>query len=94
MHAGPLFSNGNTYYLLEDANWRRSRAAALARGGDQATVNDAAEIIRLRDTLSSSESPALHLWLGLSEKGHEGEYTGPHGDPARPRAPHSPDAAT
>jgi hypothetical protein len=82
VHAGPFSYNGNTYYLLEDANWQRSRAAALAMGGDLVTVNDAAENLWLRDALSNSESPSLHLWLGLSDTGHEGEYAWADGDPA------------
>lgn len=73
--AGPFHYNGNTYYLLDDADWNRSRAAALAMGGDLVTIDDASEGAWIRSNVAQFDGEQRHTWIGLSDKGHEGEFT-------------------
>lgn len=65
--AGPVFnpSNGNSYYLLEEASWTDSQTEAVSLGGNLVTINDAAENSWVYNTFSTLGGVRRHLWIGL-----------------------------
>lgn len=73
---GPLVNpaNGNTYYLLGQASWTASEAAAVALGGHLATINDAAENQWVYDTFTQSGTVERSLWLGINDAAVAGTF--------------------
>lgn len=73
--SGPIVFGGSTYYLLSQANWTDSQAAAVALGGNLVTVNSQAEEDFIFNTFSTFNGVAANLWIGLNDAAQEGTFT-------------------
>jgi hypothetical protein len=82
--AGPITNpaNGHTYYLLSQNTWTASEAEALTLDGHLVTVNDADENAWIFSTFSQFGGISRALWIGLTDAGHEGQFTWISGDPS------------
>lgn len=73
--AGPFYSNGHTYYLLDNSNRHQADAAARLLGGHLVTLDDAAETSWVRTNVIEFDGVPRHAWLGLSDVSYEGIYS-------------------
>ena len=67
-------SNGRTYHLLEPSSWTVAQAAAVALGGNLATVNDPTENDWINATFWTMASGVDGLWLGYNDAKTEGVW--------------------
>jgi hypothetical protein len=68
-------TNGHTYFLLTTGNWQDSEASAVFFGGHLVTINDAPEQAWVFSTFSTYNSTPRSLWIGLTDKDSEGNFT-------------------
>ena len=73
---GPVTNaaNGHAYYLLSNGTWNVAQAEAVRLGGNLVTINDAAEQDWVFNTFSATGT-LRGLWIGLTDFGHEGNFT-------------------
>jgi hypothetical protein len=71
---GPVVypATGSRFYVVQAADWNQARAFARARGGDLATVNDAAENEWIRANLTVNNT--RKLFIGLNDAETEGSF--------------------
>jgi hypothetical protein len=81
--AGPIPNpaNGHLYYLLAQGDWHRAEAEALALGGHLATIGDPHENDWVYETFGAYRGTPRHLWIGLTDEGHEGLVVWTNGEP-------------
>jgi hypothetical protein len=82
--SGPIVnpSNGHTYYLLSSDTWTASQTAAVALGGNLATINDAAENAWVFGTFAGFGGVTNRfLWIGLNDVALEGTFVWANGEP-------------
>ena len=69
---------GNEYLLTApDLTWEQAQAAAVARGGNLVSINDAAE----EDFLQAEFGTARDFWIGINDVENEGTFVWANGDP-------------
>src|SRR5262245_50285327 len=78
--AGPFVYNGHSYYLLAQANWTDSEAAAVVLGGHLVTINDAAENDFIYAAFSDFDGAQRGLWIGLTDQEIEGDFAWASGE--------------
>jgi len=79
--AGPFQYEGNTYYVLEEATWTESGAAARAMGGHLITINDAAENEWVFQNITPHSTSHNGIWIGLNDEAVEGRWVWSSGQP-------------
>ena len=82
--SGPTVNpaNGHTYYLLSSDTWTASQAAAVALGGNLATINDSAENDFVFNTFAGVGGVTNRfLWIGLNDVAQEGTFVWANGEP-------------
>lgn len=81
--AGPILNeaNGHFYYLLSQATWEDSEAAAIRLGGQLVTISDAAENNWVFDTFNGFGGGNLSLWIGFTDRAQEGVFVWSSGEP-------------
>ncbi len=73
--------NGHTYMLLEPSKWSEAEAFARSVGGHLVTVRSRDENDWLIDTFGRWEDENRDMWIGLHDRGHEGEFVWVSGEP-------------
>lgn len=82
--SGPIVNpaNGHTYYLLSSDTWTASQTAAVALGGNLATINDLAENDFVFNTFAGFGGVTNRfLWIGLNDVAQEGTFEWVNGEP-------------
>jgi hypothetical protein len=81
--AGPFTNaaSGHFYYLLAATTWSNSEARAVAYGGHLVTINDADENQWVVDTFAHYGGVIRPLWIGLTDRAHEGVFEWVSGEP-------------
>lgn len=80
---GPVTNanNGHIYYLLTISTWTQAQAGAESLGGNLTTINDQLEHLWVYSTFGSYLSQPRQLWIGLTDREIEGEFTWNNGEP-------------
>jgi hypothetical protein len=81
--AGPFTNsaNGHFYYLLKSDTWSNSEARAVSYGAHLVTINDADENAWVARTFSRYGGMDRPLWIGLTDRAHEGHFAWVSGEP-------------
>lgn len=80
---GPVYNdaNGHSYYLLSQSLWSEAHEAAARLGGHLASINDREECLWVYHHLCFAGGVARPLWIGLTDRDHEGLFRWTNGEP-------------